>query len=105
MGVPTSELSYTSATKNGRGDDEVHKGHVVALEGGGDLSEKYSSQISSSPADWGPAVSCPVLVILESLQLLPGDAERSEDGGSEVLISEQADVAWDVGQGVLQWSM
>jgi hypothetical protein len=31
MGVPTSEVDYTSAT-TGRGDHEVHKGHVVALE-------------------------------------------------------------------------
>jgi hypothetical protein len=31
MGVPTSEVGYTSATI-GRGDHEVHKGHVVALE-------------------------------------------------------------------------
>jgi hypothetical protein len=31
MGVPTSEVSYTSAT-TGRGDHEVQKGHVVALE-------------------------------------------------------------------------
>jgi hypothetical protein len=31
MGVPTSELGYTSAT-TGRGDHEVHKGHVVALK-------------------------------------------------------------------------
>jgi hypothetical protein len=30
MGVPASEVSYTSATI-GRGDHEVHKGHVVAL--------------------------------------------------------------------------
>jgi hypothetical protein len=30
MGVPTSEIGYTSATA-GRGDHEVHKGHVVAL--------------------------------------------------------------------------
>jgi hypothetical protein len=28
MGVPTSEVGYTSAT-TGRGDHEVHKGHVV----------------------------------------------------------------------------
>jgi hypothetical protein len=33
MGVPTSEVGYTSAT-TGRGDHEVHKGHVVALRGG-----------------------------------------------------------------------
>jgi hypothetical protein len=30
MGVPTSEVGYTSAI-TGRGDHEVHKGHVVAL--------------------------------------------------------------------------
>jgi hypothetical protein len=33
MGVPTSEVGYISAT-TGRGDHEVHKGHVVALGGG-----------------------------------------------------------------------
>jgi hypothetical protein len=31
MGVPTSEVGNTSAT-TGRGDHEVHKGHVVALK-------------------------------------------------------------------------
>jgi hypothetical protein len=32
MGVPTSEVDYTSAT-TGRGEQEVHDGHlVVALE-------------------------------------------------------------------------
>jgi hypothetical protein len=31
MGLPTLEVGYTSATA-GRGDLEVHKGHVVALE-------------------------------------------------------------------------
>jgi hypothetical protein len=31
MDVPTSEVGYTSAT-TGRGDHEVHKGHVVALD-------------------------------------------------------------------------
>jgi hypothetical protein len=31
MEVPTSEVGYTSAA-TGRGDHEVHKGHVVALE-------------------------------------------------------------------------
>jgi hypothetical protein len=30
MGVPTSEVGYTSATA-GREDHEVHKGHVVAF--------------------------------------------------------------------------
>jgi hypothetical protein len=32
MSVPSSEVSYTSATA-GRGDHEVHKGHMVALGG------------------------------------------------------------------------
>jgi hypothetical protein len=31
MGVPTSEVGYTSAT-TGRGDHEVHKGREVALK-------------------------------------------------------------------------
>jgi hypothetical protein len=31
MSVPTSEVGYTSVT-TGRGDHEVHKGHMVALE-------------------------------------------------------------------------
>jgi hypothetical protein len=31
MGVPTSDVGYTLAT-TGRGDHEVHKGHVVALK-------------------------------------------------------------------------
>jgi hypothetical protein len=30
MGVPNSEVDYTSAT-TGRGDHKVHKGYVVAL--------------------------------------------------------------------------
>jgi prolyl-tRNA synthetase len=30
VGVPTSEVGYTSATTR-RGDHKVHKGHVVAL--------------------------------------------------------------------------
>jgi hypothetical protein len=31
MGVPASEVGYTSAT-TGRGDHEVHKGHVVVVD-------------------------------------------------------------------------
>jgi hypothetical protein len=31
MGVPALEVGYTSTT-TGRGDHEVHKGHVVALK-------------------------------------------------------------------------
>jgi hypothetical protein len=38
MGVPTSEVGYTSTT-TGKGDHEVHKGHVVAL------GEKYLKQM------------------------------------------------------------
>jgi hypothetical protein len=34
MGVQTLEVGYTSAT-TGSEDHEVHKGHVVALGGGG----------------------------------------------------------------------
>jgi hypothetical protein len=37
MGLPTSEVGYTSAT-TGRGDHEAHKGHVVAL--GKNISER-----------------------------------------------------------------
>jgi hypothetical protein len=33
MGVKTSDVGYTSAITE-RGDHEVHKGYVVALEGG-----------------------------------------------------------------------
>jgi hypothetical protein len=32
MGVPASEVGYTSAT-TGTGEHEVYKGHVVALRG------------------------------------------------------------------------
>jgi hypothetical protein len=32
MGVPASEVDYTSAT-TGRGENEVHTGNVVALGG------------------------------------------------------------------------
>jgi hypothetical protein len=38
MGVPTSEVGYTSAT-TGRGDHEVHTGHVVAWGGGEKTSD------------------------------------------------------------------
>jgi hypothetical protein len=39
MGVPALEVGYISAT-TGRGDHEVHKGHVVALGRG----EKHKDQ-------------------------------------------------------------
>ena len=41
MGVPTSEVGYTSATSR-REDHEVHKGHVVALGGGEVLVYHYT---------------------------------------------------------------
>jgi hypothetical protein len=40
MGVPASDVGYTSVT-TGRGDHEVHKEHVVALE-----EEMYSNALS-----------------------------------------------------------
>jgi hypothetical protein len=40
MGVPTSEVGYTSATV-GRGDHEVHKGHVGALRGKNEVNLQY----------------------------------------------------------------
>jgi hypothetical protein len=42
MGVTTSEVSYTSAT-TGRGDHEVHEGHVVAL-----ATKKYYVNINNN---------------------------------------------------------
>jgi hypothetical protein len=42
MGVLTSEVGYTSAT-TGRGDHEVHKGHVVALAQNKEYLELFSS--------------------------------------------------------------
>jgi hypothetical protein len=39
MGAPTSDVGYASTT-TGRGDHEVHKGHVVA-GGGGDCKLMY----------------------------------------------------------------
>jgi hypothetical protein len=49
MGVPISDVGYTSTT-TGRGDHEVHKGHVVALGVGGkyrtDVTTLYQSAYS-----------------------------------------------------------
>jgi hypothetical protein len=42
MGVPTSEVGYTSATTERR-DHEVHKGHVVALA----TKKHYISEVVS----------------------------------------------------------
>jgi len=42
MGVPTSEVGYTPAMPR-REDDEVHKGHVVAL---GEEHLQYEGQLT-----------------------------------------------------------
>jgi hypothetical protein len=47
MGVTSSEIGYTSAT-TGRGDHEVHKGHVVALGSGGNISIDKQSELLSA---------------------------------------------------------
>jgi hypothetical protein len=47
MGVPTAEVGYTSATA-GRGDHEVHKGHVVALWGGGERLHNYLYNVAQN---------------------------------------------------------
>jgi hypothetical protein len=48
MGVPTSEVGFTSAT-TGMGDHEVHKGRVVAL------AQKNKSTICNPSHAWaGP---------------------------------------------------
>jgi hypothetical protein len=52
MGVPTSEDGYTSAT-TGKGDHEVHKGHVVALEKKGLLASSFGL-IGTSPGKYLP---------------------------------------------------
>ena len=41
MGVPTSEVGYTPAMSRREGH-EVHKGHVVALEEGGERKNSYA---------------------------------------------------------------
>jgi hypothetical protein len=48
MGVPTSEVGYTSAT-TGRGDHEVHKVHVVAL----DKKQRKLPKVFYWAAEWG----------------------------------------------------
>jgi hypothetical protein len=64
MGIPTLEVGYTSAT-TGRGDHEVHKGHVVALERGG----KFSCQINAVAMAIYQVKNRPV-IILKSVPIL-----------------------------------
>jgi hypothetical protein len=47
MGVPTSEVGYTSAT-TGRGDHQVHKGHVVELVRVNNTAVKIYENINNS---------------------------------------------------------
>ena len=56
MGVPTSEVGYTPAMPR-REDHVVHRGHVVALGGGGDIPllkhfESYLSFIRSEATQY-----------------------------------------------------
>jgi hypothetical protein len=51
MGVPTSEVGYTSAT-NGRGHHEVHKGHVA----GGKKKKFTAYQASNDSIQQDPGV-------------------------------------------------
>jgi hypothetical protein len=44
MGVTTSEVGYTPATA-GRGDHEVHKGHVVAKKNSGNYYRTYLKKV------------------------------------------------------------
>jgi hypothetical protein len=54
MGVPALEVGYTSAT-TGRGDHEVHKGHVVALEKKSQQPGSPSqSTITATTTTWKP---------------------------------------------------
>jgi hypothetical protein len=50
MGVPTSEVGYTSATA-GRGDHEVHKGHVMAFGKKEKVSHKTIQFIHATTID------------------------------------------------------
>jgi hypothetical protein len=54
MGVPASKVGYTSAT-TGRGDHEVHKGHVVALgvgvEGGTKKTKSFVNLVMNFRAN------------------------------------------------------
>jgi len=43
MGVPTSEVGYTPAMLRSE-DDEVHKGHVVALKKKTTNNKKFSQE-------------------------------------------------------------
>jgi hypothetical protein len=61
MGVPTSEVRYTSATA-GRGDHEVHKGHVVALE------RELQVMFEASPASLQTFIDTPNCVLEDRVQ-------------------------------------
>ena len=78
MGVPTSEVGYTSAM-HGREDYEVHKGHVVALGGRGERKNLHvkeelywtsKNQLKFFPDKYRPSISdvteiCLVHMVLE----------------------------------------
>jgi hypothetical protein len=62
MGVPTSEVGYTSAT-TGMGDHEVHKGHVVALKSSMSVCAvvDMSSLVVGTVVDMSSLVVCTVV--------------------------------------------
>jgi hypothetical protein len=63
MGVPTSEVGYTSAT-TGRGDHEVHKGHVVTL------GKKKKSMIAVDLL-YHPSLSLSIQIVMITLPYHP----------------------------------
>jgi hypothetical protein len=60
MGVPTLEVGYTSAT-TGKGDHEVHKGHVVALGKKKKKLRVYGALKKEFSVDRYPPFSSPVV--------------------------------------------
>jgi hypothetical protein len=60
MGVPTSEVGYTLTT-TGRGNHEVHKGHVVALAQKTPLQNKNSPGKTTRPYNNGQNCLLPTL--------------------------------------------
>jgi hypothetical protein len=67
MGVPTSEVDYTSA-RAGRGDREVHKEHVVTLAQKIEVTlvtlPRYSKHFASAAAAAAVVVVVVVVVVV-----------------------------------------
>ena len=71
MGVPTSEVGYTPAMPR-RENHEVHKGHVVALGGGGGNMYIYIYSLIFSRISWR------ALVIVDKPLCEPKDGNEIE---------------------------